>query len=91
MAVKKVITNLRIDEDEWLQVKTMAASQGISVNEYITRIIRMENIKEVLGRKNVKSVPKGYQALLDLAASNYKRKPMGASEDDKVVYGIEND
>ncbi|KKS98212.1 MAG: hypothetical protein UV73_C0003G0154 [Candidatus Gottesmanbacteria bacterium GW2011_GWA2_43_14] len=91
MTVKKIVTNLRIPEDEWLQVRSTAASQGISVNEYISRLIRTENVKSILGKREIKSPPRGYEALIEFAKSKTMGKGLGASPDDMVIYGIEDE
>lgn len=83
---KKIVTNLRIDENDWLQVKTVAAELGMSVNEYINYLIRDLSTKlELTPPKN----PKKGTALLRLSeiSKKFKPEPMGElSEDDKVIY-----
>lgn len=84
---KKIVTNLRIDEQDWLRIKAMAAEAGLSVNEYVNSLIKtistkMElalNEKELKEEKSIWDLPK---------LAKIKDKPMGASEDDKIIYGL---
>lgn len=80
---KKIVTNLRIDEADWLQVKTKAAELGMSVNEYINYLIRDLSTKLEL------AVPEKDSFLLKLSeiSKKFKPKPMGLSEIDKIIYG----
>lgn len=81
---KKIVTNLRIDENDWLQVKTVAAELGMSVNEYINYLVRDLSTKLEL------TAPEEGSALLKLSeiSKKFKPKPMGElSEIDKIIYG----
>ena len=95
MKQKMVVTNLRIPQENWLQVKAEAAQYGISVNDYIQRLIDEKSRKTFFAykEKGVKRQAKKrrlYQPLWDIIDKPYNRKPMGASEDDKIIYGIED-
>lgn len=48
MSNNKVITNLRVDRDSWIQIKVMAAELGMSVNEYINYLIRDLSARRLL-------------------------------------------
>lgn len=48
MSSNKVVTNLRIDRDSWIQIKVMAAELGMSVNEYINYLIRSLSTRRLL-------------------------------------------
>lgn len=80
---KKIVTNLRIDEADWLQVKTRAAEFGMSVNEYINYLIRDLSTKLEL------TIPKKGPFFLKFSeiSKKFKSKPMGLSEIDKIIYG----
>lgn len=81
----KIVTNLRIDENDWLQVKTVAAEFGMSVNEYINYLIRDLSTKLEL------TIPSKNPPLLKLSeiSKKIKPKPMGElSDDDKIIYGL---
>lgn len=98
MKQKIIVTNLRIPEPMWMQIKATAAGFGMSFNEYIQYLVNDSTRKTFFGYKEGKAFPKkrrtlkksGYDLLLELARMPYERKPMGASEDDKIIYGIED-
>lgn len=86
-----VVTNLRISRDDWLQLKTIAAELGMSVNEYVNYLIRDLSAKreflpdmkpnQVASRKNAP-----IWALGDIAKRT-KSIPMGKlSSDDMAIY-----
>jgi hypothetical protein len=91
---KIVTTNLRIPEESWLEVKSLAARMGMSSNEYVKRAVTLAvnsdqiATEEKLERK--RKIP--FAALLQLAEKVAKmpNKPMGASEEDQVIYGIDD-
>ena len=81
---KKIVTNLRMDENDWLQVKARAAEFGMSVNEYINYLIRDLSAKLEL------TVPKESSFCLKLSeiSKKFKVEPVGElSEIDKIIYG----
>lgn len=86
--MKKIVTNLRIDENLWLQIKSMAAGVGLSVNEYIIRVVQEQSTKIELALD--KEGPKlKTRSIWDLAKlAKIKDKPMGLSEEDEIIYGI---
>ena len=86
MSKKIVVTNLRIPEDDWLEVKVIASSFGISVNQYIKELIRMETVRTMLGKEGTGMPPKGYSALRKFVERKIKGRPMGLSEEDKTIY-----
>lgn len=90
MNKKTIVTNLRIDKNDWLQVKTVAAEQGMSANEYINYIVKNESIKKELALGKKYSTGKKSKCsiwnLPDLA--KLPSKPMDASEEDKIIYGL---
>ncbi len=83
---KKIVTNLRIDETDWLQIKSEAGELGMSVNEYINFLLRDLSIRRILN-------PKKEDALfwkLGNLSKKIKPKPMGElSNDDKIIYGLD--
>ncbi|MBU0569323.1 hypothetical protein KKB40_00900 [Patescibacteria group bacterium] len=87
MNQKIVVTNLRIPEDEWLQVKVMAAELGISANEYVSRMIKISSVKRQLVQES-KSKDSPYFPLCELINKPYKRKPMSMSKEDKAIYDL---
>ena len=97
MKQKMVVTNLRIPQENWLQVKATAAAEGKSVNEYINTLIVDSSRQTFFGfpkvykpiKKSKKRDP--YSALLELATKPYTPHPLEASEDDKAIYGIDDE
>lgn len=87
---RKIVTNLRIDENDWLQVKTVAAELGMSVNEYINYLIQNTVSKAQFGypkrtRIQRKSI---YDLLPALLKNKHKKESFELSEDDKIIYGV---
>jgi len=82
-----VTTNLRIPYSDWIQIKTMAAESGMSVNEYIRLTVQgLSNIRSLVGHwVNPK---KGALTIWDLPKlSKGENKPLGISADDELIYG----
>lgn len=82
-----VVTNLRMEEPDWLQVKAMAGELGMSVNKFINYLIRKVTTRQQLGiidddYKNARI----WEELPKIALKS-KGKPMGLSEDDEIIYG----
>lgn len=89
MKQKIIVSNLRTPEDDWLQVKIRAAELNMSVNEYLNWLVQKDIVRAQLEPKEKRKKKKSIYALLfELANKKYKRKPMGASEDDKAIYDI---
>ena len=88
---KKIVTNLRIDENDWLQVKTLAAELGMSFNEYTNYSLQNTISKAQFGYPK-KSVIKKRKSIYDLLPTLLKgkhpQKEFELSEDDKIIYGI---
>lgn len=80
---KMVITNLRINRNDWLQLKVMAAEEGMSINEYVNFMIQYyAKIKSFPKKTDNKS---SFWGLTRFA--KIKDKPMGMSKDDEIIYG----
>lgn len=87
---RKIVTNLRIDEADWLRIKSMAAGLGMSANQYIIELIESVSVKQELGldltdfegeenkRYSIWNLPN---------LANIKDKPMGLSKEDEIIYG----
>lgn len=87
MANQMVVTNLRLPYADWLQVKTVAAEEGVSINEYIQSIITsLSNARQLVSdwvHPHKKTV-----SIWDLPKlAGGKDKPMGLSADDILIYG----
>lgn len=84
MKPKIVVTNLRIPETDWLQVKTMAAELGMSINEYVNFLIR-----DCSARRQLATTIKETESIWNLEKlATMKNKPVGQlSQEDETVYG----
>lgn len=84
-----VTTNIRVQENHYIQLKRRAAELSMSVNEYLNWVVERDistaHCAPVQKNKKKKSI---YDVLSALARKKYKSKPMGASEDDKLIYDI---
>lgn len=90
--MKTAVTNLRMPEEDWMKVKAAAANLGISANEYIKTIIDDATRREFFAYKDNPPAPrKGtrfYESLWQIIEKPSKSTPMGASEEDKAIYGV---
>lgn len=84
-----VVTNLRLPYADWLQVKTVAAEEGLSINEYINRAITFVTKAQSLVANLFVDTSRGNDPIWDLPKlAKMKNKPMGdLSEEDKIIYG----
>lgn len=91
MKQKIVVSNVRFPYEDWMIVKSGAASMGMSINEYFQYLSNVDQIKKMTGIKKNPKRKTGYEALDALLkfAKTHKGKPMGANEDDKIIYDIE--
>lgn len=83
-----VTTNLRLPRQDWLMIKTLAAEEGKSFNEYM-RVMAENMALSLTGESKVFAKKKLSIWDLSKVARGIKGKPMGANEDDKIIYGIE--
>ncbi|OGH17392.1 MAG: hypothetical protein A3C22_01280 [Candidatus Levybacteria bacterium RIFCSPHIGHO2_02_FULL_37_10] len=88
---KKIVTNLRVDENDWLQIKTMAAEMGMSVNEYVNYLIKDLSLRRELftDKKIAKKKARELAPIWKLGeiAKRVKSSPLGElSSDDKLIY-----
>lgn len=89
---KKIVTNLRIDENDWLQVKALAAEAGMSINEYLNFLTQNVISKARFGYPI--KVSKGakrksiYDLLPSLLEGRDKDETFELSEEDKIIYGL---
>lgn len=85
-----IVTNLRISRDDWLQLKTVAAELGMSVNEYINYLIRDLSAKRELlpdikqDQTSRKNAP--IWSLGDIAKKVKKAPIRKLSADDIAIY-----
>lgn len=83
---KKIVTNLRIDENDWLQIKAEAGEMGMSINEYINYIIRKISVRIELALD--KDIPqKEKYSIWNLAGlAKIPGKTMKMSDEDRIIY-----
>lgn len=86
MKQKMVVTNLRIPEEDYLQVKAVAAESGLSVNEYIKKMISHYSKQIMLNYSPMEKKPSIWD--LPEIAKKIKNKPMGWSKEDEIIYGF---
>lgn len=78
-----VVSNIRIPENEWRQIKIMAAELGMSVNQFLREIINQTILKKQfisLNKKKLAPIWRVYQ----LAKKKGKAKKL--SLEDQIVY-----
>lgn len=83
---KIVISNIRFPEDEWLMLKSAAAYSGMSVNEYLIYLSRLDSIKSATGKK-IDTQETGYKAMSNFLNRKIEYKPSKMSVDDEAIYG----
>lgn len=92
MNTDPVVTNVRVDHNRYTQLKVRAGELGMSLNAYMNWLIQRDITKaQFTFPKKEKKRKSIYDAMWNLAHKKYKYKPMGASEDDKAIYGIEDE
>lgn len=96
MKQKMIISNVRFPESDWLTARVIARELGMSMNQFLYSAMQTETKRLSLGVAKSKTGRQkrvtGYGALDALLreVKKMKDKPMGASEDDKIIYGIDD-
>ncbi len=85
MKSKIVTTSLRIEKNDWLQLRAMAAELGMSVNEYINRLIGTGMLREQVDFVKEKKRDPIWDLPNITKGEKYKSGEL--SEDDKIIYG----
>lgn len=87
-----VTTNVRTPQDDYAQYKMMADEMGMSFNAYYNWVMKKaSNVIQLGGDvSNIRKKRKLDLRDLPNAMKKIKDKPMGANEDDKIIYGIED-
>ena len=89
MLTNIITTNLRIPEVDMTLVRTIAASRGISVNEYIKQAIKLTTVRDQLGTLDKTTQKTVYDFLFELAnRKKTKSKKIELSDEDKAIYEI---
>lgn len=88
---KPIVTNLRINKNDWLQLKAVASELGMSVNEYINYLIidlsaKRELLPDMKPNQPTSRKTAPIWTLGDIA-KRIKKAPMGElSSDDSAIY-----
>ncbi len=79
-----------MEEANYLAVKALAGEAGMSVNEYVNTIVWEYSGKKQLGIKPERKSGRNIKSFWEIPQimKGKPRKGMGASEDDKIIYGI---
>lgn len=83
MSKNIVVTNLRVEKNLWLQIKSQASEMGMSVNEYVNYLITDLSIK----RELINDFDKVPIWQLSELHKKIKSTPMGLSDEDEIIYG----
>ena len=86
-----VVTNVRMPTSEYRQLKSLAASAGISVNEYIRTTIKSSTMRKIMAvdeKLQLDTIDSFYTDMLALAKSVPNVKVYDVSDDDAIIYGI---
>lgn len=83
---KIIVSNIRVPEEDWLSFRAAAAGRGMSINEYIIYLGRLDSIKSITGTDAQTSKKGGYDAMDKFLNRKITGKPMGMSDEDKAIY-----
>lgn len=89
MKQKIIVSNIRVPENDWLQVKIAASDLGMSVNQYINYALeKFTTMRELSKEPNGEK--RKYISIWDLPkmAKRIKMKPLGLSRGDEEIYGV---
>ncbi|PIS18147.1 hypothetical protein COT54_00895 [Candidatus Collierbacteria bacterium CG09_land_8_20_14_0_10_46_12] len=91
MKQKIVVSNVRFPYQDWMMLKSLASDMDMSTNEYIQYACKIDSVKKITGLKKILVKPKNHDPFKELLAfaKTHKGTPMGANEDDKIIYGID--
>lgn len=84
-----IVTNIRMPQADYLQVKTAAAELGMSVNAYINKSMKTVTKQRAFRPDSSgQTQPKEslYETLKRIAS--IPNKPMGLSKEDEEIYSI---
>jgi len=85
-----VTTNLRLPRQDWLMIKTLAAEEGKSFNEYINWLVEDRGKKVMIFGDMAKLRGEKKMTLADLRkkVAKTKGKKLELNEDDKIIYEL---
>lgn len=89
MKQRMVISNIRMPETDWLQVKAAAGDLGMSVNQYLNFVVERCTLTRSLAKKP-QEIKLKHVSLWDLPmlVKNIKNKSMGLSKEDEEIYSL---
>lgn len=87
MMDKMIVTNLRMEVNDYLQAKARAGELGMSVNEYFNWLAEIDAKPLEKPKKRRKRLVSVYEAFAGIGKNKIKVKPMGLSEEDEIIYG----
>ena len=86
-----IVTNVRMPQGEYRQLKSLAASDGVSVNEYIRTTVKSATMRKIMAvdeKLPHDKLDAFYTEMLALAKSVPHVKVYDVSDDDAIIYGI---
>jgi len=83
-----IVSNIRIAEHDWLQVKAAAGDLGMSVNEYLNCALERFTTMRELSTEEKERKTKSSIWDLPKMAKRIKTKPLGLSREDEEIYAI---
>lgn len=89
MKQKMIISNIRVTESDWRQVKAAAGDLGMSVNRYINHAIEGFTAMKELSEAP-KEVKRKKSSIWDLPemTKQIKIKSLGLSKEDEEIYAV---
>ncbi len=85
-----VVTNLRMPQSEYLQIKSIAGELGMSVNEYMSFCAKDMTKRRMMMRKDMPKRKIRKETIFEAfeRIAKMPNKPMGLSEEDEAIYSI---
>lgn len=85
-----IVTNIRMPEEDLAQVKAAASDMGMSFNQYVNHVVQRFAVFHTVATMKMPT-KQSYKRLsiwdLPTIAKHIKRKPMGLSAEDRIIYG----
>lgn len=80
-----IVTNVRMPQSDYRQIKAIAGELGMSVNEYMYKTVKNDAKKR--HTKKTKKLKSFYDAMDELMHSvPTTGEPMGLSDEDEIIY-----
>ncbi len=75
-----IVSNIRVPENKYKMWKAMAADEGLSINAFL-----IKGMDKITKEKQLGGEANPFDRIR--RAAMLPNKPMGANDDDKVIYG----